>query len=233
MPDIECGSIMKRAAFIGALVLVFVASVAAVPRMRIVAPDGTSLRGALVRVELLDGRSYQFILDPNNPFRIRDVPLGIMNVTVVSWKGVPVGYSEEVRVGEKDAIVVPNIGRLVVRAVGSRGQGLGGVIVKVYYNGKLVEEGATDGSGAFSVLLPNARYEVRASYRGEEKSESVAVPGEAEFSFDVFAEIGGTPVSSAELVGLLAIIIMLVIITYIVAAEYSSWRRRRLVRVVK
>lgn len=224
---------MKRLIFVLALMFIFAANVVAAPRIRIVAPDGTSLKGALVRVELLDGRSYEFILDPDNPFRIKDVPLGIMEVTVVSWKGVPVGYSEEIKIGEKDVIVVPNIGKLVVKAVGSRGQGLEGVIVKVFYQGELVEEGVTDGSGIYSVLLPNAYYEIRASYGGKEEVEHVTVPGEAEFSFDVFVEFDGTPISFTEFIGLLVIIIILVIIIYIIAVEYSNWRRRRLIKVVE
>ncbi|RLE58783.1 MAG: hypothetical protein DRJ35_07195 [Thermoprotei archaeon] len=224
---------MKRLIFVLALMFIFAAYVTAAPRIRIIAPDGTSLKGALVKVELLDGRSYEFILDPDNPFRIKDVPLGIMKVTVVSWKGVPVGYSEEIKIGEKDVIVVPNIGKLVVRTIGSRGQSLGGVVVKVLYQGQLVEEGVTDESGIYSVLLPNANYEIRVSYGGEEKVKQVSVPGEAEFSFDVFVELHGTPFSSTEFIGLLVLTIILVVITYIVAVEYSNWRRRRLVKVVK
>ena len=194
------------------------------PLIRIVAPDGTPLRGAHIRVELLDGRTYEFVLDPNSPFRIRDVPLGVLKVTVVSWKGVPVGYTEQVKVGEKESIVVPKIKTLTVRAVGSRGQGLEGAIVRILYRGKLVEEGSTDGSGVYGTLLPEEQYTVEVSYAGKTQRRSVRVPSEEEFRFDVFLEVGGSPFSLGEVFGIALLVVIIVIAMVVIYTEYSNWR---------
>lgn len=209
---------------------------AAAPQVKIVAPDGTPLRGALIRVRLLDGRSYEFVLDPQSPYRIESVPLGILYVTVVSWKGVPVDYTAKVKIGVNGTVVVDKIGRLTVYVEGSRGQGIGGAVVSIYHGGRLVEQGVTNSSGVYGTLLPEAQYTVTASYAGRNASTTVSVKGssltEARLRLPIYAEVGGVPLTGAELAGLLVLAVALALALYVVASEYAAWRRRRLARLV-
>ena len=216
--------------------LLLLASLAAAEPVRIVAPDGSPLRGAKVTVRLLDGRTYSFTLNPDAPFKISSVPLGVLRITVESWKGVPVGYTAEIRVTVNRTVVVPRIGRLSVRVEGSRGQGLPGARVEIYYAGRLVEEGATNSSGVYETLLPEAQYTVRAYYSGKTGSTGAAVKGSSTsrvtVRLPVYAEVGGVALTGAEVAGLLVLAAALALVLYIVASEYSAWRRRRLARVV-
>ena len=219
-----------RAAAVTALLIILTAALAAAAPVKIVAPDGSPLRGALVRVKLLDGRTYEFTLDPEAPYKISSVPLGVLYVTVVSWKGVPVGYTAKVKVGVNGTVTVARIGRLVVHVVGSRGQGLPGALVKIYYQGRLVEEGRTNESGVYATLLPEASYRVEASYGGRNAAAEAAVKGsstaEAELRLPVYAEVGGVPLTAAELAGIVVLAAALAIAVYIAASEYAAWRRR-------
>ena len=163
------------------------------------------------------------------------MPLGILKVTIVSWKGVPVDYT--VTVTPSNATVVcPKIGKLFVAVKGAAGQPIEGAEVKVLYEGKLVEAGTTDKGGSFTTYLPEAEYTVIAEYAGRRVSTTVKVPGsgtgKANLSVDVFMVVGGLPLTYTEVVGILIGLAVAVIVLFVIAYEYSAWRRKRLVKRV-
>ncbi len=201
----------------------------------IVGWGGVSLKGAIIRVEKLDGTSMSVTLDPQGKAVVREVPLGILKVTIVSWKGVPVDYT--VTVTPSNATVVcPKIGKLFVTVKGAAGQPIKGAEVKVLYEGKLVEAGTTDKGGSFTIYLPEAEYTVIAEYAGRRVSTAVKVPGsgtgKASLSIDVFMVVGGLPLTYTEVVEILIGLAVAVIVLFVIAYEYSAWRRKRLVKKV-
>ncbi|ABL78815.1 carboxypeptidase-like regulatory domain-containing protein [Thermofilum pendens] len=206
------------------------------PTLRIVAYDGTSLAGALVRVSTLDGRVYEFTLNPAAPFTVKDVVKGVLRVEVVSWKGVPVNYEKTVTVYENSTLVVPSIGRLTVAVKGARGQALPGALVTISRGGVTVEEGSAGSSGIYSTLLPAGTYEVAVAYGGRSaRVEAVVEPSResrVEAALDVVAEVGGWALSASELLGVSLLAVLAVFAVYVALYEYASWRKRRAARVV-
>ncbi len=194
---------------------------------------GAPLSGAVVEVEKLDGTRLRLTAGPDGTVTVTEVPLGILRVRVVSWKNVPVNYECVTTPGNR-SITVKGIGRIVVTVTGSRGQGLPGALVKVLYGDMEVESGSTDESGVYRTLLPSASYVLRVEYGGAVAERSVELKDylEVKIPLDVFIVIGGYPVSSAEFVGIIALAVALVFVVFVVAYEYSRWRKKRAVSVV-
>ncbi|MEM2217864.1 MAG: carboxypeptidase-like regulatory domain-containing protein, partial [Thermofilaceae archaeon] len=157
----------------------------------------TPLSGAIVDVEKLDGTRLRLTAGPDGTVTVMEVPLGILKVKVVSWKNVPVNY-ECVTTPENRTITVKGINRVVVTVTGSRGQGLPGALVKVFYGGLEVESGLTDDSGVYRTLLPSASYVIRVEYNGAATERSVELRDylEVKIPLDVFTVIGNYPISS-------------------------------------
>lgn len=215
------------------LLLLLLAQLVAAQPLRLSTPGGTPLVGAVIIVEKLDGTRYNFTLGPEGTITVTEVPLGVLKVQVVSWKGVPVGYSFTVT-PHNYSVTVPGIYPLTVTVVGARGQGLARAVVKILYDGKGVERGVTDESGVYRTLLPAARYVVVAEYGGRSSRREVDLraPGEVRLQLDVFGEIGGLVLSSSEFMGLIALAVVLSLALFVIAYEYSQWRRKRLLKVV-
>lgn len=214
------------------LVALLVPLALAQPTVRIRAENGEPLVGALIRVTTLDGRTAEFELSPGAPFTVKDVVLGRLTVEVVSWKGVPIGYKRTVEVREDMTILVPGVNTATIKVVGSRGQGLPGTRVEIYYGGTLVESGAADESGVYRTTLPTATYRVVAEYGGRRAEAQAQLPGEVTLSLDVFATVAGVPLSPSEVLGAVALAALLALAVFIAAYEYSTWRRRRVAKVV-
>lgn len=193
----------------------------------------TPLSGAVVEVEKLDGTRLRLTAGPDGTVTVTEVPLGILRVRVVSWKNVPVSYECVTTPGNR-SITVKGIGRIVVAVTGSRGQGLPGASVKVLYGGMEVESGSTDESGVYRTLLPSASYVLRVEYGGMVAERSVELKDylEVKIPLDVFTVIGGYPVSSAEFLGIIALAVALTFAVFVIAYEYSQWRKKRAVSVV-
>lgn len=202
------------------------------PTVRIRAENGEPLVGALIKVTTLDGRTAEFELSPGAPFTVKDVVLGKLTVEVVSWKGVPIGYKKTVEVREDMTILVPGVNTAVVKVVGSRGQGLAGARVEIYYGGRLVESGSSDESGVYRTTLPTATYRVIAEYGGRRVETQAQLPGEVTLSLDVFTTVAGVPLSPSEVLGIIALTALLALAVFIAAYEYSAWRKRRVAKVV-
>jgi hypothetical protein len=206
------------------------------PTLKIVAYDGSQLRGAQIRVSTLDGRVFEFTLDPSNPFVVRDVVKGVLFVEVVSWKSVPIGYRQNVTIYSDQTLVVPSIGKLTLKVSGSRGQALEGASVKITYSGQTIEEGSTDTGGVYTTLLPAASYGIVVEYGGRRVEKTIAVEPSREnvvnVQLDVFMSLGGMDLSLTEFLGLALLVIVIVIALIVVTVEYSNWRAKRARRVL-
>lgn len=199
----------------------------------LVAPSGESLVGAVVEVEKLDGERQLFTLGPEGVIVVREVPLGILKVRVVSWKHVPVNYQCLVT-PHNATIRVPTIYRLTVSVVGARRQGVANAFVRILHEGREIERGVTDASGVYKTLLPAASYLVVAEYseRSSEQRVEVDGPTEVTLQLDIFGEIGGLPISTGEFMLMIALLALIPLVLFIIAYEYTQWRKKRVLRVV-
>ncbi|RLE95869.1 MAG: hypothetical protein DRJ57_06175, partial [Thermoprotei archaeon] len=75
-----------------AIIMLWVAATTSALPLTLSAYDGVSLEGAVVEVEKLDGTVIRTRVGRDGILVVKEVPLGILRVRVVSWKGVPVGY---------------------------------------------------------------------------------------------------------------------------------------------
>lgn len=221
-------------AWLALAALVAISQLAAAVPIALLASDGrTPLVGAEVVAEKLDGTRIALTVPPEGTVTVREVPLGVLKITVVGWRGVPINYTCWVT-PTNATVIVPKIYRLTVSVVGSRGQGLRRASVEVLYEGRSVEKGVTDEAGNYAVLLPAASYTVRAGYGGKtaEKQVELAAPDKVVVQLDVFAEIGGVALSSSEVMGLIALAALIPLILFVIAYEYAQWRKRRTIKAV-
>lgn len=215
-------------------VLIAALQLAAAGPVALLASDGsTPLVGARIVAEKLDGTRIELIVPPEGSVTVREVPLGVLKITVVSWKEVPVNYTCVVT-PLNSTVAVPKIHRLAVSVVGARGQGLGRAAVEIVYDGRVVERGVADEAGSYVTFLPAASYVVRAGYGGKtaEKRVDLAAPDRVTVQLDVFAEVGGIALSSGEVMGLIALAALIPLVLFVIAYEYAQWRRKRVLKVV-
>jgi hypothetical protein len=196
-------------------------------------PFNTPMAGATATVTKLDGTTMILTADAQGRIVVPEAPLGKVDVTITSWKGMPVNYKATgVTTG---TVTAANIGKLVVTVVGARGQGLEGARVSVSGAGVTIV-GTTDPAGKFAVELPAGTYTVTAEKGGRTASASVTVSGgqtaEQTLRVDIFMTIAGWEMSFSEFIGLLLLIAVLTIVLFIVGHEYAVWRRRRLARAI-
>ena len=221
-------------ALVALVALLALAQLAAAGPIALLASDGsTPLVGARIVAEKLDGERVELTVPPDGSVTVREVPLGILKITVVSWKGVPVNYTCRVTPANS-TVTVPRIHKLTVSAVGSRGQGLRGASVEIFYGGRSVDKGIADEAGSYTTLLPAASYVVKVNYGGKtaEKQVDLSAPDRVVVQLDVFAEIGGVALSSSEVMGLIALAALIPLILFVIAYEYAQWRRKKILKVV-
>jgi len=53
---------------------------------------GSPLSNALVKIVYLDGTSKTYFLDNNGELMLRDVPLGIVKLKILSWKNISINF---------------------------------------------------------------------------------------------------------------------------------------------
>lgn len=201
-------------------------------RISFASPFGTPLAGATVELTKPDGTKVTEVLGPDGTVTLKEVVPGKISYTVKDWKGIPIGYSGSADRAPVIAVTVPKIGKLTVKVVGARGQGVEGATVGIEKVGTFT----TDASGVVSLELPSGSYSVTASKGGRTASATAAVADGketvTELKLDVFLTIAGWEMSSSEFLGLLLLFILLVLVIFIVAHEYAAWRRRRLAKVI-
>ncbi|MEZ0346040.1 MAG: carboxypeptidase-like regulatory domain-containing protein, partial [Infirmifilum sp.] len=195
-------------------------------------PFGTPMAGASVTITTPDGRSLTDALDSSGSITVKEVPPGKVGITVNTWKGLNVGYTTSVDRAPAVGVTVPTIGKLTVKVLGARGQGVEGATVSIQNVGTFT----TDASGVVSLELPQGSYSVSASKGGRTDSATATVSGGketvTELKLDIFLTIAGWEMSSSEFLGLILLLILLVLVIFIIAHEYSLYRRRRLAKVI-
>ncbi|MGC8986913.1 carboxypeptidase regulatory-like domain-containing protein, partial [Infirmifilum sp.] len=195
-------------------------------------PFGTPLANAAVQITTPDGRTTTETLDSSGSITVKEVPPGKISFSVGTWKGLNIGYSGSVDRQPSVGITVPSIGKLTVKVVGARGQGVEGATVTVQNVGSFT----SDASGIVTLEIPQGTYTVTASKGGREASGTATVTGgkesTLELKLDIFLTIAGWEMSSSEFLGLILLLILIVLVIFIIAHEYSLYRRRRLAKVI-
>ena len=158
-----------------------------------------------------------------------------MEVEVNRWGEMPVDYRTRVVAKENVGVIVPNIGRLIVKVTGTRGQGIPGALVKLTGLANLT--GSTGEGGTWVVEVAEGAWNVTVEKGGKAAARVVNVVGgketEVELQLDIFLSALGLDLSLSEFVLSVGVAIALVIATYVLASEYRAWRMRRVVRVLR
>ncbi|MHB9303195.1 carboxypeptidase-like regulatory domain-containing protein [Thermofilum pendens] len=201
-------------------------------KLTFTSPFGTPLAGATVTITKPDGTSITDSLDSSGSITVKEVPPGNLQYTVKDWKGIAIGYSGSVARAPAVGITVPKIGKLTVKVLGARGQGIEGATVAIENVGTFT----TDASGIVSLELPSGTYAVTASKGGRTASATATVSDGketvTELKLDIFLTIAGWEMSSSEFLGLILLVVLLVLVLFIIAHEYAVYRRRRLAKVI-
>jgi hypothetical protein len=206
-------------------------------KLTFVTPFGTPLADAKVTVTKPDGTSVTGTLDASGSIVIKEVPKGDLAFVVEEWKGLPIAFKGSRPRAAAISVKVENIGKLAVRVVGARGQGIDGATVTVENVGTFT----SDASGLVTVEVPSGSYTVTASKGGRTASVTVKVEGgkindgkeiPKELRLDIFLTIAGWEMSSSEFLGLVLLLVLLVLVIFIIAHEYAVYRRRRLAKVI-
>ncbi|HDH06863.1 MAG TPA: hypothetical protein ENF87_00675, partial [Thermoproteales archaeon] len=71
------------------LILLITLSLGFAEPIKVLTPFGTPMSGAEVEIRLLDGTTIKNVLDVNGEVAVRDVPLGIVFLRIVKWRGYP------------------------------------------------------------------------------------------------------------------------------------------------
>jgi len=192
----------------------------------------TPLSGAVVRVTKLDGTSYVTSLDYEGKIIVREVPLGVVILQLIEWKGVPINITYVVT-PQNSTVTCDKIGELLIYVKGLRGQGLGGASVVLTWSGKVIEQGYSSPDGSYVTELPEGEYELKVSFGGKEGTIRVKVTGgtvtKKTIELDVFLTMLGLTLGLYEFIGVVIGLILLIIILFILMYEYRVWRRKRLV----
>jgi hypothetical protein len=201
-------------------------------KLTFVSPFGTPLANAKVTITKPDGTTVSDTLDASGSIVVKEVPPGNLQYTVAEWNGLPVQFSGSVARAGEIGITVSKIGKLTVKVLGARGQGIDGATVAVEKVGTFT----TDASGVVSLELPSGSYGVTASKGGRTASATATVTdgkeAVTELKLDIFLTIAGWEMSSNEFLGLILLLVLLVLVLFIIAHEYAVYRRRRLAKVI-
>ena len=226
--------VMKINIFIISLLILCQVNIMADP-IALRSPSGAPLKGAIVKITKLDGSSYVVNIPEDGKIKVSEVPLGILEVVILSWKNVPIN-SEYIVTPKNSTIVCERIGKLIIIVKGALGQGLGRATVMIIWNGKIIEKGITLEDGSYVTELPASEYLIKVSYAGKEKEVKTIVEGgkvnKTSITLDIMITLLGIALSSYEVALIVIGIILLIIAIYIAFYEYHLWRRRRLIKVL-
>ncbi|WP_288007735.1 carboxypeptidase-like regulatory domain-containing protein, partial [Thermofilum sp.] len=160
-------------------------------KLTFVSPFGTPLANAKVTITKPDGTTVSDTLDASGSIVVKEVPPGNLQYTVAEWNGLPVQFSGSVARAGEIGVTVTKIGKLTVKVLGARGQGIDGATVAVEKVGTFT----TDASGVVSLELPSGSYGVTASKGGRTASATATVTDGketvTELKLDIFLTLAG------------------------------------------
>jgi len=196
----------------------------------VVTPWGTPLAGAKVKVEVpATGETIEGTLDETGSITLTDIAKGEVKITVTEWKNVAVNWETTV-IYTAPKVVCSNIGKLVIKTVGARGQPLDAAVA---IKGVTT---ATAKEGVLEVELPAGSYEVTVEYGGKKVTETLTVEAgkvtEKTFQLDIFIQLAGWPMTLPEFFGFILLIVFIIIALFLLMHEYSVWRRKRLAKAL-
>jgi len=205
-------------------------------------PFGTPMAGAVVEVTRLDGITTERVADALGRVVVRSAPLGVVDVTILSWKGMPVNYT--VKRVTSGALIVERVGKLTVRVVGALGQSLEGVKVQIesaevrtiseYDYEKVVWIDSPDlkviteytgPSGMLVLELPEGRYFVKAEKAYYQVFGKAHVRGGENTLLKLtlnIVTVGNWDMSFSDFIGLILFISVLAIITVTIVRELRA-----------
>ncbi|RLE68056.1 MAG: hypothetical protein DRJ34_03750, partial [Thermoprotei archaeon] len=120
---------------------------------------GSPLSNALVKVVYLDGTSKMYFLDNNGELMLRDVPLGIVKLKILSWKNISINF-ERIVTYMNSTIIYNDTGILVIRVLDYFNEPINGVNIKILYDKNIIEISSTNSSGIYVIELPKGNYTV-------------------------------------------------------------------------
>jgi hypothetical protein len=207
-------------------------------------PFGTPMAGAVVEVTRLDGITTKQVADALGRVVVHNAPLGAVDVTILSWKGIPVNYTV-IRV-TSGAIIVKRVGKLTVKVLGALGQSLEGVKVQIESaevrtisdfsdyekvvwidspDLKVITE-YTGPSGMLTLELPEGRYFVKAEKTYYQVFGKALVKGGENTLLTLRLDIvtvGSWDMSLADFIGLILFISVLALITLTIVRELARY----------
>jgi len=196
---------------------------------------GSPLSNALVKVVYLDGTSKMYFLDNNGELMLRDVPLGIVKLKILSWKNISINF-ERIVTYMNSTIIYNDTGILVIRVLDYFNEPINGVNIKILYDKNIIEISSTNSSGIYVIELPKGNYTVLLKYYRENVERNLTLyPGKVNmysFKLNIIILFSKIALSFTEFMMLLLSIFLLVVIVFIILYEYHLWRRRRLLKTV-
>ncbi|MCD6368210.1 MAG: carboxypeptidase regulatory-like domain-containing protein [Thermoproteales archaeon] len=192
--------------------------------IRVVTPFGTPMSYAEVHVRKLDGTLIKGTLDENGYIGVSEVPLGIVDLEIVSWRGFLVNYSARVSIYNL-TVTCWSIGKLVIHVTTLWGSLVPYASVNVK-GSKGSGEYTVGENGVIELELPEGSYQIKVSYSGYIEVVDVTIKGGSETPVVVQMPflfiIAGVPIDLSRLVGL---ILLLVAVVFIVAISVYEIRR--------
>ncbi|MEM3028907.1 MAG: carboxypeptidase-like regulatory domain-containing protein [Thermoproteota archaeon] len=193
--------------------------------LRLVTPRGSSLVGVGVKVAGVDVGATS----ATGEVLVTQIPSGTYAVSA-KWLDTDLNVPSLVVTTNGAVTLTPsNVHRLTVVVRGAQGQALEGATVRVT-KGTVELTKLTDKDGKAEIELPDASYDIAASYGQFTGSSSVSLTADTvkTINLDVFIEVFGVGMSMAQFLLFIVMIIVIVIVLAIVLHEYHIYRRKKL-----
>jgi len=193
--------------------------------LRLLTPRGASLVGVGVKVAGVDVGATS----ATGEVLVTQIPSGTYAVSA-EWLGTALNVPSLVVTTNGAVTLTPsNVHRLTVVVRGAQGQALEGATVRIT-KGAVELTKLTDKDGKAEIELPDASYDIAASYGQFTGSSSVSMTADTikTINLDVFIEFLGVGMSMAQFLLFIVMIIVIVIVLAIVLHEYHIYRRKKL-----
>ena len=201
----------------------------------VMSPFGSPLAGARVQAIKLDGTVIEGYLDSEGRISIRDVPLGVITLRVISWRGFSIDY-EVVITMYNTSVTCYTIGRLAIVAKTVLGQPLRMAYVEIVSEDGVKEELVLK-NGKLNVELPAGKYSITVSIANRQVTREVEITGGRTVFVDVtlpVIEIFGSIVDQWYPLYMTIVLLIVIVILVIGVYELTIYlRTRRLKKIVE